>query len=326
MQRLVLAGTGFMAETHVPQWQRMDDVSVEAVVSPSGPEPFLDRHGLDAAAYTDTVTACEESDADAVDVCTPTHTHADIVDAAADHGLAIFCEKPLARSLDEAAAIRDTVREAGVQIMVGHVLRYFPQYAAAKREVDAGVVGRPGVARARRLSPFPQWGSANWFADPDKSGGVFLDLAIHDLDYLRWVWGDVDRVFARRTGDGARQHGTVTLRFANGATGYVEASWAQPDSRELTTSLEFAGDEGVVAVDSEDARPYREFTGDEVTVESPVAEDGYYRELAHFVDCLENGIAPDVGIGEAMAAMRLSLAARRSAASGTPVAPAEVDA
>ena len=324
MQRLVLVGTGFMAETHASNIARMDDASIAAVVSPSDSQPFIDRLGLNATAYTDSTVAIKESDGDAVIICTPTHTHRECIEAALDRKVAVFCEKPLASSLTEAAAIRDAVENTDLPFMIGHVVRYFPEYAAAKREVDSGAVGEAGVARARRHLAFPDWGSANWFADPEKSGGIFVDMAIHDLDYLRWVWGDVERVFARVTGDGPAQHGTVTLRFENGAVGYVEASWAYPASKELSTELELAGDEGVVRVNSDDIAPYRTFTDEGEIVENPLMEDGYYRELAHFLDCVENGDDPDVSIDEAIAALRLSIAARQSAKIGTPVTPAEV--
>lgn len=323
MHRLVLVGTGFMAETHASNLARMDDTSIVAVVSPSGPESFVERFSLDATAHTDLEVAIETCDADAAVVCTPTHTHRGLIETALDHEMAVFCEKPLATSLAETSAIRDAVAGADVPLMVGHVVRYFPEYATAKREVDDGAVGRAGVARARRVSPVPDWGSDDWFAEAEKSGGVFVDMAIHDFDYLRWVWGDVKRVFARMTGDPPAQHGTAILRFESGAVGCVEASWAQPATRGLAMELELAGDEGVVQVNS-DAAPYRAFTGENSIVENTLAENGYYRELAHFLDCLESGADPDVGISEATEALRLSVAARRSARRGTPVTLTEV--
>jgi predicted dehydrogenase len=324
MQRLVLVGAGFMAETHALNLTRMDDALIEAVVSPSGPEQFIEEFGLNATAHTDFKAAIEVCDANAVVICTPTHTHRDFIEMALDHGIAVFCEKPLATSLAEASAIQDAVVDASVPFMVGHVVRHFPEYTAAKREIDDGTIGRAGVARARRVSPAPDWGSDDWFAENQKSGGVFVDMAIHDFDYLRWVWGKVERVFARTTGDLSARHGTATLRFESGAVGYVEASWAQPSTRELTMELELAGDDGVIRVNSADTEPYRAFTNENTVVENTLVEDGYYRELAHFLDCLESGADPDIGIDEATAALRLSIAARQSAQNGNPVTPAEV--
>ncbi|WP_255171461.1 Gfo/Idh/MocA family protein [Natrononativus amylolyticus] len=319
--RVGIAGTGFMAQTHAAEYAEMD-VDVVAVSSPSGPGGFIDEFDFDAAAYTDVETMCDEADLDFLDVCTPTHTHLELVTAAATAGIDVFLEKPIAGSLEEAEEIATVAADADITLMVGHVVRFMPNYRRA-RELD---VGEAGVARARRLSPFPEWGSADWFADREKSGGVFVDLAIHDLDYLQWAWGDVERVFARRTRDDRAEHGIVTLRFASGAVGYVEASWAQPESRPLTAELEFAGDDGLVEFAGAEEAPFAVWDGDGMVVESPLARDGYRRELEHFVSCLESGAEPDVGAEAGIDALRLALAAERSADRGEPVALEEVRA
>ncbi len=304
---------------HAAEYAEMD-VDVVAVCSPSGPDEFLRSFDFGADAYTDVARMCEDAALDAVDVCTPTHTHVDVVRAVAENGLDVFLEKPIAGTLEEANEISRIVDDAGVRCMVGHVVRYVPSY----REARDLSIGDPGVARARRLSPFPDWGSGDWFADRDRSGGVFVDLAIHDLDYLRWCWGPVERVFARRRRESEAEHGFATLRFENGAVGYVEASWAQPESRPLTSELELAGDDGLVEFDSDDEAAYCEWTDDGVTVESPLAKSGYRRELEHFASCVESGTDPDVGPAAAIASLRLALAAERSADRGEPVAPEEV--
>ena len=296
------------------------DVEVAAVASPSGPGEFVGEHGLEAETYTDVAELCDDADVDFLDVCTPTHTHVDVVRTAADAGVDVFLEKPIAGTLEEADEIAGAVDDADLAFMVGHVVRFDRGYRKAK-DLE---IGSEGVARARRLSPFPDWGSDDWFADREKSGGIFVDLAIHDLDFLRWCWGDVERVFARRRRDGESAHGVVTLRFENGAVGYVEASWEQPESRPLTTELEFAGDDGLVELSSEAESPYREWTDDGAVVDRPVAKSPYRRELEHFVRCLETGTDPDVDADDAIESLRLALAAERSARRGEPVRPEEV--
>jgi UDP-N-acetylglucosamine 3-dehydrogenase len=315
-----IAGAGFMARTHASAYDGMN-VEVVAVASPSGPEPFLEEAGLEADAYTDPKELCERADIDFLDVCTPTDTHRALVEIAAETGTDVFLEKPIAPTLEAAREIESLVDEADLTCEVGHVVRFDPAYRRA-RDCE---IGTPGVARARRLSPFPDWGTDDWFADDERSGGLFVDLAIHDLDYLRWCWGPVDRVFARRTRDERAAHGTVTLRFANGAVGYVEASWAQPDSRPFATELELAGDDGLVEHESADPRAYRAWTAEDAIRDPASAKTPYRRELEQFVAALETGGEPAVGPAEATDSLRLALAAERSAERGTPVSPAEVE-
>lgn len=325
MVRIGIVGSGFMARTHVGAYASIEDADVVAVASPNTADEFIAEHGLDAETYTTAIDLFDDADVDAVDICTPTPTHRELVEAAADRGLATFCEKPLAGSLDDAHAAAEAVDEAGIQFMVGHVLRFFPAYERIKTTVDAGGIGDLGVVRARRLSRFPDWGHENWYANQTKSGGALVDLAIHDFDYLRWVFGPVDRVFARS--DGSREEWThATLRFENGAVGYVEASWAHPDSVGIASELEVAGDDGLIEYDSTDDEAVTLATDDETTVTNPVGKDGYRRELEAFVEGVEHATELPVGAAEAIDALRLAKAAAESAERGTPVAPAEVDA
>ena len=267
----------------------------------------------------------DEADVDALDVCSPTPTHRPVVTAAAERGIDAFCEKPIAGNLEDAQVIADVAENAGITLMVGHVLRFFPQYERARDVVEDGGIGDPGVARARRLSPFPSWGHDDWYADRGSSGGVLVDLAIHDLDYVRWVFGEVDRVFARRSVWEEGEHGHVTLRFENGAAAYVDASWGLPPGQELTQSFELAGSDGLVEFDGDDAAlTFRTAEGTQVT--NPVAKDGYRRQLEAFVESVETRSEPSVTAEDAIAALRLSLAANRSAETGRPVAPEEVSA
>ena len=112
MRRIGIVGTGFMARTHAQRYADVDDAEVVAVASRSGPDGFVDEYAPGADGYADSESMYRDAALDAVDVCPPTHTHADEVLAAADHGLDVLCEKPLARTLDEAARIADAVDDA----------------------------------------------------------------------------------------------------------------------------------------------------------------------------------------------------------------------
>ena len=325
MVRIGMVGSGFMAETHLAAYRGIDGADIVAVAAPNTAEEFVAEEGLSAETYGSAEELMDEADVDALDVCSPTPTHCPVVTAAAERGIDAFCEKPIAGNLEDAQVIADVAENAGITLMVGHVLRFFPQYERARDVVEGGGIGDPGVARARRLSPFPSWGHDDWYADRGSSGGVLVDLAIHDLDYVRWVFGEVDRVFARRSVWEEGEHGHVTLRFENGAAAYVDASWGLPPGQELTQSFELAGSDGLVEFDGDDAAlTFRTAEGTQVT--NPVAKDGYRRQLEAFVESVETRSEPSVTAEDAIAALRLSLAANRSAETGRPVAPGEVSA
>ena len=321
-----------MATTHANSYQEIPDAEVVAVASLGDDrEAFAAEHAPDADVYDDAEKMMDEADITVVDVCTPTPTHRPLVEAAAERGLDAFCEKPLARTAADADAIVDAVEDAGITFMTGHVLRYFPEYAEAKRRIDAGEIGALGTLHTERLSSPPRYGSNSWFGDTAQSGGVLLDMAIHDFDYLRWVVGDVERVFARTAewDDGhLNQHSSVLLRFEDGTTGNVEASWGYPEGSPFVTSYELAGDEGLLEFDARDENAVRVSGGAEGTKApaSPLAKSPYTRELEHFVECVETGRDPDISPDDARQAVRIALAAIESAERGEPVAPAEVGA
>jgi predicted dehydrogenase len=322
MLRIGLVGSGFMAQTHLDRYREVEGATVAGVASPGGAAEFVAENDLDAPSHADPETMMD-ADVDAVDVCTPTPTHRSLVEAAAGRGLDVFCEKPLALTCDDAAAIADAVAAEGVTLMVGHVLRFFPGYREIHAAVTGGQVGTPGTIRARRFSPFPDW--ADWYADLERSGGVFQDLAIHELDLCRWTVGEVERVFARQHRGERTHRGQVTLAFRNGAVGYVEAGWDRPESDALTSEFEVAGDEGLLEFDPDEGVPLATRTADgEQPVPAAVARDGYRRELEAFVRAVRREESPPVPVDEAVEAVRLSVAARRSAERGEPVEVAEV--
>jgi UDP-N-acetylglucosamine 3-dehydrogenase len=322
MLRVGLIGSGFIAQTHLDRYVEMDDARVTAVASPNTATEFVRENNLDAEAFAD-ATALMDSDVDAVDVCTPTPTHRSLVVAAAEAGLDVFCEKPLTLDLSDAYAIADAADEAGVTLMIGHVLRFFPAYRAIQQAIADGQVGTPGTVRARRFSPFPDW--ADWYGDITKSGGVFQDLAIHEFDFWRWAIGDVERVFARERREDGLHRGQATLTFENGTIGYVEAGWDRTPDEGLTSEFEVAGNDGLVEYDAEAGTPLKiTATSDDDPLDPPVERDGFRRELDAFVSAARAGTDPPVTVEDAIEALRLSLAARRSADRGEPVAVEEV--
>ncbi len=334
MIRIGLVGAGSMAGVYAQSAASLPNADVTAVASPNTAETFVAEQVPTGTAYSDAETMFDKAAIDAVAVLTPTHTHHEFVEGAAERGLDVICEKPIARTLDQAARIRTAVEESGITFLTAHVVRFFPEYAEAKRLVESGDIGTPGVARARRA--FGIGGNRGWFEDREKSGGVLLDVAVHDFDYLRWVFGDVEEVFTRRTNwtREARSEVSITLaEFENGAKGHVEAWTVQVSNIPFTTTFELCGDKGLIEFDLEDVRPYVVHDGetthvprDPVGDDLPIAQDGYDKQLEHFLACIEGDAEPLIPVEEGIESLRVSLAAIESAERGVPVDPSEVNA
>jgi UDP-N-acetylglucosamine 3-dehydrogenase len=282
-------------------------------------EALASRYG--ARGTIDYRSVLADRSLDAVIVATPTHLHREYAVAAAEAGKHVFCEKPIALTLADGEAIIGACRKAGVRLGVGHALRYFPMYAMATDLVVEGKLGRPGVVRAARYNRYPM-GGGNWFADESKSGGVILDLNIHDFDWLRWTFGEVASVFTRIRSGPQYAYALTVLRFDNGTIAHVEGSWAHGGFR---MAYEIAGSGGMVSFDSDKHLPLvvksrREAeAGPGVIIpDSPLAEDPYVVQLKDWLDGRPMRLVPEDGL----AALAIGLAALESARTGEPVRPA----
>src|SRR5207247_11477076 len=160
---------------------------------------------------------------------------------AREAGVAVFGERPLARTLAEAERIRDLADSLGAKVAVGHVVRYFPEYAAARELVARGELGTPISARLARLNSSPA-DLSGWYAELERSGGVLLDMAIHDIDWCLWAFGPGERVYAVRAGGRGREVASVTIRHRAGTISYIDASWR---NHAFATSLEVCGTRGL---------------------------------------------------------------------------------
>jgi predicted dehydrogenase len=269
------------------------------------------------------------ADVDVLDICTPTDRHAELALAAAAAGRHVVCEKPLARTLADGRAMIDACHRAGVQLLVGHVVRFFPEYALARRRVAEGAVGRPAVLRLARGSARPAWSAGGWLLDEARSGGLLLDMMIHDYDYARWVAGEVVQVYARRVAgarpDAGLDYALAILTHAGGAISHIAGSWAYPPPT-FRTSLEIAGDAGLITHDSAASAPIetllrREAGPDSAAVlpGSPLSEDPYTTQIKAFRAALSGGPPPPVTAADGLAALQIGLAALESARTGRAV-------
>jgi len=278
--RLGIIGCGVLGRFHAPMAVKAG-FQIVACTDPVRANANVLAAEHNAVVVDDALALCALDIVDVVAICTPTHVHAQIVVAAAQNGKHIFCEKPFCRTLPQCEEALAAVKKAGVKLFVGHVVRYFQEFCAIKHQIDDGKVGKPGFVRTFRGGQSPL-GEGSWFRDFDKSGGVTLDCIIHDFDWLRYVFGDPDRVFAqdlRERIDEGIDYAMVTLRFKSGLIATVTGSWAHPSG--FKVKAEVCGDKGMITYDSSEAPIASQLRGAGGTTPgvvlpaSPVADSPY---------------------------------------------------
>jgi len=271
------------------------------------------------ASYKELVAA---EDVEVVDVCLPTAFHRDVAVRAAGEGKHVILEKPIARTMEDAREIVEAFSGDGPELFVGHVVRFFPEYLGIKEKIDTGDLGTVGVVRTSRRSPF-LLGWNDWYADWRVSGGVLLDLVIHDFDFLRWALGEVQRVYAR--GILGREYNRLdyvlaTLRFESGAIAHVEGHWGYPGP--FNYSIEVAGSSALLTADSTEPATLQligETTAHDGVPDLASGKSPYEKELEHFIHCIATGEEPVVQAHDACEALRIGLAATESVLTGAPV-------
>ena len=224
-------GTGGIAvEAHLPALQEIEGVEIAALCDVSEDRARAAADEFGGRAYTDHHEMLEREELDALFVCLPPFAHTDAELMAASKKIHLFVEKPIVLDMEKGLEIAEAIEKAGVISCVGYQLRYFP-VAAAAREFLAG---KPVALVAGN-----RWGSipgdaGHWWRVMDRSGGMFHEMATHNLDFIRYIVGDVATVYARYSLGVLKDVENLTvpdaqvivMEFKNGATGYFSASCA----------------------------------------------------------------------------------------------------
>ena len=321
--RVGLLGAGGIGRVHARQYARRDDV--ELFIHDRDPERVAliveSSGGVPVDSYDELLRRT-----DAVDICLPTTLHADTAMRAVAAGKAVLVEKPISRTFEEGLALVEAAERAGVPLMAAQVVRFFADFAEGHRLVKGGAVGTPAAARTRRGGKAPV-GNGGWYGVLAASGGVLLDLAIHDFDWLRWTLGEVSQLYARSVGlqDGhGPDYALTTLTFDSGAVAHVEATWMDPTG--FRTTFEVAGSGGLIEHDSRTNAALRTATEASIATDGGLLaeDDPYYREIDGFVGAVRDGTPVPVSGREGLAALAISLAAVESATTGRVVRPRRV--
>jgi predicted dehydrogenase len=326
---VALLGGGFMARIHASSYASLTDrARVRVLCALEGGDALAEDLGAELS--RDWEEAIAAPGVDAVDICLPTPLHRQVAERALELGRHVLVEKPLALTLEDADAIGAAAAAAGRVLMVGHVLRYFPEVVELRRLLESGELGAARAVSARRLSAPPGWNE--WMLDPTRSGGVLVDMMIHDFDIALAVLGEARRVRAVSAAAGRHVNALVEHEHGDAA---IEGSHAMPPSYPFTAALRVLCDGGVLehgfvtgagdeVADAQAASVLAIHPRDGDARRFHEAVDPWAAQLAHFLECVADGGEPrDGSFAQARAALALALAARRSIETGEIVAVAQ---
>jgi UDP-N-acetyl-2-amino-2-deoxyglucuronate dehydrogenase len=340
MLRIGFAGTGLIAWAHGLGLQAMIDGGVvEADICTVFDRSQKRAGGFAAAHGAEVVDDLAElmERCDAVWVCTPTVAHRGAVDAALAAGRAVFCEKPLSTDLAGAQSLAAAVAAAGVPAQSGLVLRSAPVFRTLRELVASGTLGRPMAAICRDDQYFPIQGTyaSGWRGDVEQAGGgCLIEHSIHDVDILRFCFGEVEAVRARTANfsghRGIEDIASVSLTFGSGLEAHLTSVWHNILSRGSTRRIELFCEDGMVWLDDEFRGPLHIQTSEASETRAcpspawvdalPLSHDevglavrAYAEADRAFVDALVAGSPPEPSLDEAVMAHRLVDAAYRSA-------------
>jgi inositol 2-dehydrogenase len=290
------------------------------------------RYGAPAH-YNDYRALLDRNDIEAVVIASPTPTHAEIIQAAAAAGKHIFSEKPLALTLAACDRAIAAVEAAGVKLQLGFMRRYDPAYVAAKQHIDSGAIG--GVAMIKLIGRDPKRPNLE-FARRENSGGLIMDMAIHDFDLARWLTGsEVERVstegtclvFPELKEAGDIDNAVINLKFASGAVGNVDVSRNAVYGYDVRT--EVIGSQGSLMIGKLQQTPLLVMTPNNISHDTVPFfmerfAEAYSAEIRDFIRCIVEDHPPRVTGQDGRAATAIGLAATKSLDEGRPVLLGEV--
>ena len=269
MEKIAVVGFGFMGRLHYGNWKRIPGARVVAICDANlaqfrdvsdgniaGVDASTDFTGI--ALYDDMGKMLAAGGFDVVDVTLPTPLHPEATVAALKAGCHVLCEKPMALDVASCDRMLAAAKRAGRTLLVGHCLRFWPEYVALKKLIDSGKYGKVVAAEFSRVTPPPDGkGKHGWFFDEKKSGGCLLDLHIHDADMVRFLFGPpkgTDAVVHRRAG-GLLDHAQVRYAYPDKVV-TATASWAVSKTHGFEASFRVVLEGATVVFDAKRAAPF----------------------------------------------------------------------
>ncbi len=306
-----IIGLGFMGATHIKAWLECSGARLAAICNPSGRHLDGDFSSVSGNLGTDQPLKLDMTQArglrsfaemladptiDVIDICTPTHTHRELAIQALQAGKHVLCEKPMARSSDDARAMADAAKAAQRILMPAMCLRFWPEWAWLKEAVASGRYGKVLSANFTRIAEPPAWGQA-FFFDGAKSGGALLDLHIHDTDYVRYVFGHPMKVESAGYSklSGCIDHIVTRYVVESGAMVHAEGSWAITPGFGFRMSYVVNFENATADFDSSRSSDALQLAanGKKETIVC-TGPSGHIAQIQHLIDAIASGTQPTV--------------------------------
>ncbi len=327
-----------MGQMHAQIYDKLAGSTLVAIADqdPDAARKNLEKLGFSAPVYGDLATLLAREEVDAVDICLPTDLHTSNALAVIAAGKHLFCEKPLALSVEEGESIAQAAEKAGVIAQVGQCIRFWPEYQAFVAFVRSERAGKLLSLSLQRRGSRPGYSAANWLNDGNRSNGAAFDLHIHDTDFVQHLLGAPRAVTSLGSRDATGWSHIFTSYHYDGLSVVAEGGWNYPAQWGFQMAFQAVFERGAVEYDSgstptlvctiddqpKAALPYTDpgagtssSTGGNVS-----ALGGYYNELVHFVSCLHSNLQPETAtIRQALLSVRIALAEIQSASSGTTI-------
>ncbi len=333
MRKIGIIGFGRIGRIHFNTAQKLKNVEIVAVADPfaNKMKDVFDQYGVDH--YSDDFNEIiNNPEIDTVFICSPTDTHANIAIASAKAGKDIFCEKPIDLDINRVEEVLAEVNQAGVAFQVGFNRRFDPNFFKAKEAVLAGDIGDVQVIKITSRDP-----EAPPLSYVKSSGGIFVDMTIHDFDMARFLAGSEPvEVFA--VGDALinkdiKQYddidtAIITIKFANGAMAVIDNS--RQAAYGYDQRVEVFGNKGMVKCENNTPTQTTLFTNDGVVFDKPLYffleryQASFEEELVQFFNALETGQETPVVGQDGLGALLMAIAAKKSLKENRPVCISEI--
>ncbi|WP_242093113.1 inositol 2-dehydrogenase [Aestuariivivens sediminicola] len=330
--RFAIAGLGRIGKIHLDNLLKVNNVEVVAVMDPlEASQQYARKRGI--AFVVDTYEELlKVTPFDSVVICSPTDTHADYVELAAKEGINIFCEKPLDLSLSRVNQVIKTINETNVKLMLGFNRRFDKEFKKVQQLVKNGAIGQPHIVKITSRDP-----GAPPISYIEKSGGLFLDMTIHDFDMSRFiVEKEVEEVYAKGAvlvdpeigAAGDIDTAVITLTYTDGTMAIID------NSREAAYGydqrIEVFGSKGMVQANNNFHDSHRLYNSKGMQAALPLNffleryEAAYRTEMSEYINSLENNTPIPVDGNDGLQSLKIGLAAIKSLKEKRPVKVNEI--